>query len=98
MKLGAWGGPSTHWPQPHSRVWDVGGGQPNWKCGWSRNEEALAADGFSGGCHEFYSMGKTLNPNRLLLSKVCSSPDRQASRAASWPGLHGRPWLSLRDL
>lgn len=35
------GSMSTRWPQPHSRTWAVGGGKPNWKCGWSRSEEAL---------------------------------------------------------
>lgn len=65
MKLGVWGGPSTHWPQQMG----CGDGKPSWKCGWSRNEEALPADGFSGGCCEFLNMGKTENPNRLLLSK-----------------------------
>lgn len=90
MKLGAGVDPA---PTGH-RVWDVGRGQPSWKRGWGRNEEALPAEGFSGGCHEFYNTGKALNPNRLLLSKVCSSPAGQAARAA--PGLdctggHGCP-------
>lgn len=52
------GSMSTHWSQPHSRMWAVGRGKPNWKCGWSRNEEALS-DEFSGGCHEFFNTGKT---------------------------------------
>lgn len=41
-------------------------------------------------------MGKTLIPDGLLLSKVSSSPDGQASRRASWPGLRRRSWLSPR--
>lgn len=73
----------------------VGGGQPGWKRGRSRNKEGLPADGFSRVCRGFFSTRKTLNPNRLFLSKVCSSPDGQASRGASWPGLSRRSRLSL---
>lgn len=61
----------------------VGRAQPVWKHGWSRNKEVLPADGFSESCHEFFSRGKTSNPERLLLSKVCFSPGRQAARGAS---------------
>lgn len=60
------GGRTTGWSGAGRTgwAWDVGtarvgGGQPGWKPGWSGNKEALPAAGFSGGCHEFFTMGKT---------------------------------------
>lgn len=78
--------------------------EPSWKRGQiphpapegAGDEEASPADGFSGGCSEFFSVGKVWSPDELLFSKVCSSPDGQAAREASWPGLRTRSRPSLR--